>query len=90
MLYGGDDVIDQLLSIRLLCDYLTPLRKIQSNQLTISLIRGLLNMYQDNDVAKYYNKSLMAGYGKRYLLFTGVIICLALAGIIVPLIIRYV
>jgi hypothetical protein len=54
------------------------------------LIRGLLDMYQDNDVAKYYNESLMAGYGKRYLLFTGVIICLALTGIIVPLIIRYV
>jgi len=54
------------------------------------LIRGLLDMYQDNDVAKYYNESLMAGYGKRYLLFTGVIICLALTSIIVPLIIRYV
>ncbi len=54
------------------------------------LIGGLLDMYQDNDVAKYYNESLMAGYGKRYLLFTGVIICLALTGIIVPLIIRYV
>jgi len=54
------------------------------------LIRGLLDMYQDNDVAKYYDKSLMAAYGKRYLLFTGIIICLALTGIIVPLIIRYV
>ena len=54
------------------------------------LIRGLLDMYQDNDVAKYYNESLMTGYGKRYLLFTGVIISLALTGIIVPLIIRFV
>ena len=54
------------------------------------LIRGLLDMYQDNDVAKYYDESLMTAYGKRYLLFTGIIICLALTGIIVPLIIRYV
>ena len=54
------------------------------------LIRGLLGMYKDNDVAKYYDKSLMSAYGKRYLLFTGIIICLALTGIIVPLIIRYV
>ncbi|MDO9545551.1 MAG: hypothetical protein Q7J07_02230 [Pelolinea sp.] len=54
------------------------------------LIRGLLDMYQDNDVAKYYDESLMAAYGKRYLLFTGIIICLALTGIVVPLIIRYV
>lgn len=54
------------------------------------LICGLLDMYQDNEVAKYYNESLMMAYGKRYLLFTGIIISLALTGIIVPLIIRYV
>ena len=54
------------------------------------LIRGLIDMYQDNDVARYYDESLLAAYGKRYLLFTGIIISLALTGIIVPLIIRYV
>jgi hypothetical protein len=54
------------------------------------LISGLISMYKDNKVSKYYDETLMAGYGKRYLLFTGVIICLALTGIIVPLIIRYV
>lgn len=56
----------------------------------LKLIRGLLEMYQDNDVAKYYDESLLSAYGKRYLLFIGVIISLALAGIIVPLIIRFV
>ncbi len=54
------------------------------------LIRGLLSMYRDNDVAKYYDESLLVAYGKRYLLFTGIIVSLALTGIIVPLIIRYV
>ena len=54
------------------------------------LIRGLLSMYRDNDVSKYYDESLLAAYGKRYLLFTGIIVSLALTGIIVPLIIRYV
>lgn len=56
----------------------------------LKLIRGLLEMYQDNEVAKYYDESLLSAYGKRYLLFIGVIISLALAGIIVPLIIRFV
>ena len=56
----------------------------------LKLIRGLLEMYQDNDVAKYYDESLLSAYGKRYLLFIGVIVSLALAGIIVPLIIRFV
>jgi hypothetical protein len=45
-------------------------------------------MYRDNDVAKYYDQSLLMGYGKRYWLFTGVIVCLAVTAIVVPLIIR--
>jgi hypothetical protein len=55
-----------------------------------TLLRGLLSMYADNDVAKYYDASLMSGYKKRYLLFIGVILCLALTSIVVPLIIRMV
>jgi len=54
------------------------------------LIQGLLSMYKDNDVAQYYDASLVAGYGRRYLLFTGVILCLAITSIVVPLIIRFV
>ena len=54
------------------------------------IIRGLLMMYSDNKVSKYYDESLLRSYGKRYLLFTGVIVCLALAGIVVPLIVRFV
>lgn len=53
------------------------------------LLQGLLEMYEDNDVAKYYDASLMSAYGKRYLLITGVIVSLALTGIIVPLVIRF-
>jgi len=56
----------------------------------IKLIRGLLEMYKDNDVAKYYDESLLSAYGNRYLLFIGVIISLGLTGIIVPLVIRFV
>ncbi|MCG2767001.1 MAG: hypothetical protein L6435_01265 [Anaerolineae bacterium] len=52
------------------------------------LLGGLLAMYRDNDVAQYYDSSLLTGYGKRYLAFTGVIVCLALTSIVVPLIIR--
>ena len=52
------------------------------------LIRGLLAMYTDNDVAQYYDASLVAGYRRRYYLFIGVILCLALTSIVVPLIIR--
>jgi hypothetical protein len=53
------------------------------------LLEGLISMYSDNDVDKYYNPSLLSDYGSRYLLFTGVIILLALTSIIVPLIVRF-
>jgi hypothetical protein len=54
------------------------------------LIRGLLEMYKDNKVAKYYDEELLSSYEKRYLLFTAIILCLAVTGIAVPLIIRLV
>jgi hypothetical protein len=53
------------------------------------LLEGLISMYSDNDVDKYYNPSLLSDYGSRYLLFTGVIILLGLTSIVVPLIVRF-
>ena len=53
------------------------------------LLGGLVAMYRDNDVDKYYDPSLMSNYGIRYLLFAGVIVVLGFTAIIVPLIIRF-
>ena len=54
-----------------------------------TLLAGLVAMYRDNDVDRYYDPSLMSNYGVRYLLFTGVIATLAVTAIIVPLVIRF-
>lgn len=54
------------------------------------LMNGLVTMYHDNDVDKYYDPSLLSSYGTRYLLFVGVIATLALTAIVVPLIIRFI
>ena len=53
------------------------------------LLQGLIAMYHDNDVDKYYDPSLLSSYGTRYILFIGVIAILALTAIVVPLIIRF-
>ena len=53
------------------------------------LLGGLVAMYRDNEVDKYYDTALMANYGVRYALFAGVIVTLALTAIVVPLIIRF-
>ena len=52
------------------------------------LLQGLLTMYRDNGVAQYYDATLLTNYNRRYLLFTGVILCLALTAIVVPVIVR--
>ncbi len=52
------------------------------------LIRGLVEMYRDHDVDRYYDPALMSNYGVRYLLFTGVIAALSATAIVVPLIVR--
>jgi hypothetical protein len=53
------------------------------------LLEGLLAMYKDNQVAQYYDSTLLTNYGRRYMLFMGVILCLAVTGIVVPLVIRF-
>jgi hypothetical protein len=52
------------------------------------LLQGLLLMYKDNQVDKYYDTSLLSNYDKRYFSFTVVILCIAFTSIIVPLVIR--
>ena len=53
------------------------------------LLSGLIDMYRDNDVDKYYDPALVSNYGVRYLLFSGVIAALSVTAIVVPLIIRF-
>jgi len=55
-----------------------------------TLIKGLIAMYKDNQVDKYYDPGMLSNYRVRYLLFTGVIVTLALTALAVPLIIRLV
>ncbi len=54
------------------------------------LLNGLVEMYKDNAVDKYYDLTLLGNYNVRYLLFTGVILCLGITAVVVPLIIRLV
>jgi hypothetical protein len=53
------------------------------------LLDGLVAMYADNEVDKYYDRSLLETYSTRYLIFSGVIIVLGVASILVPLILRF-
>lgn len=53
------------------------------------LLGGLVKMYEDNDVSRYYDAGLLGDYSVRYTLFTGVILLLAVTAVTVPLIVRW-
>ena len=54
----------------------------------LKLLTGLIQMYQDNNVDKYYDSSLLKGYSMRYKFFLTVIIILAIITIVAPLMVR--
>ena len=54
----------------------------------MKLINGLLSMYKDQNVAKYYDETLLSNYNVRYNLFILVVICTGVIATIVPFIVR--
>ncbi len=61
---------------------------LKGRQTRSKLVHGLLLMYKDKDVAKYYDESLLANYNIRYNLFIMVVVCTGLIASVVPFILR--
>jgi hypothetical protein len=61
---------------------------IKGKQTRVKLINGLMAMYKDQNVAKYYDESLLGNYNVRYNLFILVVVCTGVIATIVPFILR--
>ncbi len=61
---------------------------IKGRQTRMKLVNGLLTMYKDQNVAKYYDESLLSNYNVRYNLFILVVVCTGVIATIVPFILR--
>jgi uncharacterized membrane protein len=61
---------------------------LKGRQTRMKLTNGLINMYKDQDVAKYYDESLLGNYNVRYNLFILVVVCTGVIATIVPFILR--
>ena len=61
---------------------------IKGKQTKSKLLDGLMNMYKDQNVEKYYDSSLLGNYNTRYNLFILVVVFTGLISIIVPFVIR--
>jgi hypothetical protein len=87
---SNDLILAVFIVMSLLVNFIATLALNTGRKTREKLVHGLYSMYQDNQVAKYYDASLAQAYNRRYLLFTGVILSLATTSILVPLIIRFV
>jgi hypothetical protein len=60
----------------------------KGRQTRTKLVNGLVSMYKDQNVAKYYDESLLTNYSVRYNLFILVVVCTGVISTIVPFILR--
>jgi hypothetical protein len=92
--YGGsyslaaDVVLAVFILMTLLVNAIALVGLFVGRQTRSKLLNGLIAMYADSQVNKYYDRSLVLNYGIRYLLFGAVILLLAFTAIVVPLVIR--
>jgi hypothetical protein len=61
---------------------------LKGKQTRSKLLNGLLSMYKDQNVEKYYDSSLISNYNTRYNLFILVVVITGVISIIVPFVIR--
>ncbi len=60
----------------------------KGKQTRSKLVQGLMQMYIDKGVDKYYDSSLLSNYSVRYNLFIMVVVCTGIISIIVPFVLR--
>jgi hypothetical protein len=61
---------------------------LKGKQTRVKLLNGLIKMYKDQDVDKYYDSSLLINYNTRYNLFIMVVVLTGLISIAVPFVMR--
>ena len=60
----------------------------KGKQTRVKLVAGLMKMYRDKDVDKYYDESLLGNYSLRYNLFIMVVVFTGIIAIAVPFVLR--
>ena len=89
--HTSDDAVLIIFILLVVIVNLVSIRALFTGKKTRALLtNGLISMYLDNQVDKYYPSSLLENYNKRYMSFSIVILCIAFIAIIVPLVIRFV
>ncbi len=84
----NDIILCLLIAAVLIINFLITKALLSGRDMRLKLLSGLIRMYKDNNVDKYYDASLLSSYSMRYKFFLAVIIILAAITIVVPLLVR--
>lgn len=85
---SSDWILAVLIVATLVINTFTVKALLTGRKTRMKLVTGVINMYRDSGVDKYYDATLLDAYSARYSLFTGIIICLAAISIVVPVVQR--
>ena len=85
---GNDAILVVLIAATLLINFFAVRALNAGRQTRSKLIRGLIAMYADNGIDKYYDATLLDTYVARYKLFVAVLVVMAAISIVVPLLAR--
>ncbi|NQV01169.1 MAG: hypothetical protein HQ542_00855 [Bacteroidia bacterium] len=61
---------------------------LKGKQTRIKLLKGLLSMYRDQKVEKYYDETMLSSYSVRYNLFIMVVVGTGIIAVVVPFVMR--
>ena len=61
---------------------------LKGKQTRTKLLNGLIKMYKDENVDKYYDSTLLENYNTRYNLFMMVVVLTGIISIVVPFVMR--
>ena len=61
---------------------------LKGKQSRSKLLSGLIKMYRDKEVSKYYDEALLGNYNVRYNLFIMVVVFTGIISVIIPFILR--
>ena len=83
-----DIILSLLIAAVLIINFIIAKALLAGRDMRLKLLSGLIRMYKDNNVDKYYDTSLLSAYSMRYKFFLTVIIILGAITIIAPLLVR--
>ena len=83
-----DIILSLLIAAVLIINFIIAKALLAGRDMRLKLLSGLIRMYKDNNVDKYYDTSLLSSYSMRYKFFLTVVIILGIITIVAPLLVR--